>query len=174
MRFQHAKQAAGGLSTNEACRVEPKALIVEQVERLRWRIWNGKAKNARITIMRIRKVMHLFKGESGHRTAAASFRKLWHALREVDKYLNGQIAWLANYTKRRHAGLRVGTSITEGIANFLVDRRMNKSQQMQWSLRGADLFLQVHCAVDNGAFGPGLGHLFNPSSRRCLQLARAA
>ena len=31
------------------------------------------------------------------------------------------------------ADLRVGTSITEGTANFLVNRRMNKSQQMRWS-----------------------------------------
>jgi hypothetical protein len=174
MRLQHAKQAASGLSTDEPGRMEAKALIVEQVERPRWRIWNGKAKNAQITIMRIRKVMHLFKGESGHRTAAASSRKLWHALHEVDKYLNGQSAWLVNYAKRHRAGLRVGTSITEGTANFLVNRRMNKSQQMRWSRRGADLLLQVRCAVYNGAFGPGLGHLFNPSSRACLQLAKAA
>jgi hypothetical protein len=34
---------------------------------------------------------------------------------------------IANYTERR-ASLRVGTSITEGTANFLVNRRMNKSQ----------------------------------------------
>ena len=37
-------------------------------------------------------------------------------------------------------GLRVGTSITEGTANFLVNHRMNKSQQMRWSRRGADLY----------------------------------
>jgi hypothetical protein len=29
---------------------------------------------------------------------------------------------------RRRAELRVGTAITEGAANFLVNRRMNKSQ----------------------------------------------
>jgi len=37
----------------------------------------------------------------------------------------------------------VGTAITERTANFLVNRRMNKSQQMRWSRRGADLLLQV-------------------------------
>jgi hypothetical protein len=174
MRLQHAKQAASGLSTDEPGRMEAKAIIVEQVERLRWRIWNGKAKNAQIAIMRIRKVMHLFKGESGHRTAAASSRKLWHALHEVDKYLIGQSAWLVNCAKRHRAGLRVGTSITEGTANFPVNRRMNKSQQMRWSRRGADLLLQVRCAVCNGALGSGFGRLFNPFSRPCLQLAKAA
>jgi hypothetical protein len=59
---------------------------------------------------------------------------------------------------RYRAGLRVGTSITEGTANFLVNRRMNKSQQMRWSRRGADLLLQVRCAVYNGTLGSDLGH----------------
>jgi hypothetical protein len=174
MRLQHAKQAASGLSIDEPGRMAAKVIIVEQVERLRWRIWNGKAKNAQITIMRIRKLMHLFKDECRHRTTAASSRKLWHASHEVDKYLNGQSAWLVNYAERHCAGLRVGTSITEGTANFLVNRRMNKSQQMRWSRRGADLLLQVRCAVYNGAFGPGLGRRFNPSSRASPQMAKAA
>src|SRR5208282_4711614 len=72
------------------------------------------------------------------------------------------------------AGLRVGTSLTEGTANFLVNRRMNKSQQMRWSRRGADLLLQVRCAVYNGGFGSGLGHLFGPVSGLGPQLAMAA
>ena len=68
--------------------------------------------------------------------------------------------WLVNYAERYRAGLRVGTSITEGTANFLVNRRMNKSQQMRWSRRDADLLLQVRCAVYNGTFGSGIGHRF--------------
>ena len=86
------------------------------------------------------------------RQAVAS-RKLWRALHEVDNYLHGQSARLVNYAKRYRAGLRVGTSVTEGTANFLVNRRMNKAQQMRWSRRGADLLLQVRCAVYNGALG---------------------
>jgi hypothetical protein len=34
-----------------------------------------------------------------------------------------------------------------------VNRRMNKSQQMRWSRRGADLLLQARCAVYNGTLG---------------------
>ena len=37
-------------------------MVVEEVERLRWRIWNGKAKNAKRSIDRVRKVMHTFVG----------------------------------------------------------------------------------------------------------------
>jgi hypothetical protein len=44
MRLQHLKQIAGGLSTDDAARAAAKTVIVEEVERLRWRLWNGKAK----------------------------------------------------------------------------------------------------------------------------------
>jgi hypothetical protein len=43
-------------------------------------------------------------------------------LHAIDKFLRGQAAWLVNYAKRFRADLRVGTSITEGTANFLVNR----------------------------------------------------
>jgi hypothetical protein len=174
MRLQHAKQAASGLSTDKPDRIQAKTVIVDEVERLNWRIWNGKAKNGQITLERIRKLMHAFKGERSHRTKGVSSRKLWRALHEVDTYLNSQSNWLVNYAERYRAGLRVGTSITEGTANFLVNRRMKKSQQMRWSRRGADLLLQVRCAVYNGSFGGDFGHLFEPVSGSRPQLAMAA
>jgi len=175
MRLQHAKQAASGLSTDTPGRMQAKTAIVADVERLHRRIWNGKAKNARRTLDRVRKVMHVFRGEGVHRAAAVpSSRKLWRALREVDKYLRSQSTRLVNYAKRYRAGQRAGTSVTEGTANFLVNRRMNKRQQMRWSRRGADLLLQVRCAVYNGALGPGLGNLFEPTPNTVHQLPLAA
>ena len=174
MRLQHAKQAASGLSTDEPARIQAKTAIVAEVERLHWRVWNGKAKNACLTLERIRKVMHVFRGERGHRQTGVSSRKLWHALHEVDSYLRGHSARLVNYAARYRAGLRVGTSVTEGTANFLVNCRVNKSQQMRWSRRGADLLLPVRCAVCNGGFGSGFGHLFEPTGHSRALLAMAA
>jgi hypothetical protein len=174
MRLQHAKLAASGLSTDEPGRLAAKTAIVAEVDRLHWRIWNGKAKNAQLTLDRIRKVMHVFRGERGHRIRGVASRKLWHALHEIDSYLNGQSARLVNYAERYRAGQRVGTSVTEGTANFLVNRRMNKSQQMRWSRRGADLLLQVRCAVYNGALTSGFGQRFEPLGRSGAELALAA
>ena len=54
MRLQHLEQIAGGLSADDPDRVKAKAAIVEEVERLHWRLWNGKAKDAQISIDRIR------------------------------------------------------------------------------------------------------------------------
>src|SRR5882757_754866 len=118
--------------------------------------------------------MHHFQGEQGERKPIAPSRKLWTALHALDGYLIGQSNWLANYAERHRAGLRVGTAITEGTANFLVNRRMNKSQQMRWSRNGVDLLLQVRCAVYNGTLGAGVGHRFDRISDADSALAKAA
>jgi hypothetical protein len=157
MRLQHTKLAAANLSTNNPDRVIAKAVIVAEVERLHWRIWNGKAKNAQRSIKRIRKVMHVFKGEHSQGTKRVASRKLWHALHAVNKYLRSQAAWLVDYAKRFRAGERVRTSITEGTANFLVNRRMNKSQQMRWSRKGADLLLRLVARSTTARSVLGLG-----------------
>jgi hypothetical protein len=170
MRLQHAKLAASRLLTDEPGRKEAKATIVTEVERLHWRIWNGKAKNAQKTFNRIRKVLHFYKGEGDHRTRGVASRKLWHALHEIDRYLRSQSARLVNYAAR----YRVGTAVTEGTANFLVNRRMSKSQQMRWSRRGADLVLQVRCAVYNGTLGSGFGQRFESIGRLDATVAIAA
>jgi hypothetical protein len=174
MRLQHLEQIASALSVDDPARVAAKAVIVEEVERLHWRLWNGKATDARISIDRIRAVMHHFQGEEGQRKSLAPSRKLWTALHALDGYLAGQSDWLVNYAERHRGGLRVGTAITEGTANFLVNRRMNKSQQMRWSRRGADLLLQVRCAVYNGTLGSGFGQRFYPANDPLPQAAVAA
>ena len=79
MRLQHLEQTAGGLSADDPARVAAKAVIVAEVERLHWRLWNGKANDAQISIGRIRAVMHHFQGEQGQRRSIAPSRKLWTA-----------------------------------------------------------------------------------------------
>ncbi|WP_157619728.1 hypothetical protein [Skermanella stibiiresistens] len=70
------------------------------------------------------------------------------------------------------AGLRVGTALTEGTANFLVNRHINKSPQMRWPCHGADLLLQIRCAGSNGKFRPGFGRLLGAYS--CPETAMTA
>jgi hypothetical protein len=159
MRLRHAEQVAGTLPIDTPERENARAVIVAEVDRLHWRIWNGKAKDAKATLERIRGVLPVFQGEGG-RKGDPGWRRLWTAVRAIDRYLTSQSAWLVNYAERHRAGLRVGTSLTEASANFLVNRRMNKAQQMRWSRRGADLLLQVRCAVLNGKFDSGFGQLF--------------
>ena len=149
-------------------------MIVEAVDRLHWRLWNGKAQDAQISIDRIRAVMHHFQGEHGQRKSIAPSRQLWTALHALDGYLTGQGDWLVNDAERHRAGVRGGTAITEGTANCLVNRRMNQSPQMRWSRRAADLLLRVRCGVYNGRFGSGFGQRFSPAKDPLPQAAVAA
>ena len=84
MKLQHVKQSADGLAAGDPARAAAKAVIVAEVERLHWRIWNGKAKNARKSIDHIRPVMHHFRGERDSRKSIAPSRKLWTALRALN------------------------------------------------------------------------------------------
>jgi len=174
MRLQHLTQIAGGLSSDDPERAAAKAVIVEEVDRLHWRLWNGKAQDAQISLDRIRAVMHHFQGEPDGRRSVAPSRKLWTALRALNDYLVGQSDWLVNYAERHRAGQRVGTALTEGTANFLVNHRMNKAQQMRWTRRGADRLLQVRCAVYNGTLGTGFGQRFQAANDPQLPAAIAA
>src|SRR3954449_2245069 len=156
MRLQHLKQVAGVLSDEDPARGAAKAMIITEVERLRWRIWNGKAKDAQISIDRIHALLPSFESEPA--------RKLRRALHAVDRYLRSQSTYLVDYAERHRAGQRVGTALTEGTANFLVNRRMAKAQQMRWTRRGADRLLQVRCALYNGTLGTGFGQKFLPTN----------
>jgi len=66
-----AALATLGWLTGNPLLVTAKAVILSEVERLHWRIWNGKAKNARKSIERIRPVMHLFRGDRDNRRSIA-------------------------------------------------------------------------------------------------------
>jgi hypothetical protein len=94
-----------------ASRRAAKAVIVEGVDRLHWRLWNRKARNARVSIDRIRAVMHHFKDEAGTRKPISRSRKLWTASHALDGNLIGQTDWLGNYAER----YRVGTANLSGF-----------------------------------------------------------
>ena len=154
MRLQHATQTAEGLPADAPDQQQARAAIVTKVERLHWRAWNGRTRNARFTLKRVRTFLPAFKGEPA--------RKLRRALHAVGRYLPNQSAWLVNYAERHRTGLRIGKSVTEGTANFLVNRR------------GADLLLQARCAFCNGALGSDFGQLFEPVPSVGRQSAEAA
>jgi hypothetical protein len=48
-----------------------------------------------------------------------------------------------NYRERKRRGLRLGTALVEGTANFVAATRMVKSQQMRLTMNEAYNLLQV-------------------------------
>jgi hypothetical protein len=65
MRLRQLTQIAEGLSSDNPERAVEKVVIVEEVDRLHWRLWNGKANDAQISLDRIHAVRHHFRGEPG-------------------------------------------------------------------------------------------------------------
>src|SRR3954471_4473697 len=65
MRLRHAEQVASSLPIGTPEREHARAVIVAEV--LHGRIWNGKAKDAQITLERIRDVMPVFHGDGGRK-----------------------------------------------------------------------------------------------------------
>jgi len=65
------------------------------------------------------------------------------AMGKLTDYIEGQSAHLVNYGLRHRQRRSIGTSTTEGLANNLVNQRMNKLQQMRWSTKGAHAVITV-------------------------------
>ena len=81
MRLHHAEKTAGTLPIDTPERENAKTVIVTEIDRLHWRIWNGKAKDARITLERIRQVMPVFQGDGDRKRDPSSRR--WRCARSI-------------------------------------------------------------------------------------------
>jgi len=51
--LEHAEKTAGSLPGDTPEQAQAKAVIIKEVDRLHWRIWHGKASDARITLERL-------------------------------------------------------------------------------------------------------------------------
>ena len=60
MRLPHAEPTANSLPADTPEREHTRAAIVAEVDRLHWRIWNGKANDSKLTLERIRQIMLVF------------------------------------------------------------------------------------------------------------------
>ena len=77
MRLQHLEQTAAALSTDTPVRQEAKAVIVVEADRLRWRLWNGKAKDAQASIERIRAGCSATRRMAGQRQQGCPVAGTW-------------------------------------------------------------------------------------------------
>lgn len=58
-------------------------------------------------------------------------------------------AFIPNFGERWRQGETISTAFAESTINQVVSRRFVKKQQMQWTLRGAHLLLQMRTKVLN-------------------------
>ena len=84
---------------------------------------------------------------------------------------------IINYGKRYRAGLRVASTLAESAVNSIIGKRMAKSQQMRWSVRGAHMLMQVRTGDVNSELEigcePSFESLISPSLRRSAPSRRS-
>ena len=152
-RVQVAKITAKGLRclTNAERRARP--LIAKALDSLHWKLWHGNINGARQAMTRVFKLLQAFDIDRTRATTALAAKRLRTAMGKLRDYIEGQSAHLVNYGLRHRQGRSIGTSTTEGLANALVNQRMNKLQQMRWSAKGANAVITIRAYHFNAIDG---------------------
>jgi hypothetical protein len=150
-RFENLKQVAkgiNGLTDGALC-----AYALAEIERAKWRFWNGHTKRGIIGLVHLR-----------HSTAAQCFdhlpllKKLNKSLLDVIRYLESNSDSMPDYGKRYRAGTRISTGFAESAVNEIIAKRMAKKQQMRWNRYTVQRFLDVRVHVLNGTLEDAFRH----------------
>jgi hypothetical protein len=151
-RVQVAKTTARGMKahTNREYRALP--AIRRLLDSLHWRLWHGQTTRGRRALSLIERRLEAFDIRCNRPDrSAVPARRLRTAMTNLREYVDGQSSYLVDYAQRQRAGKPVGTSASEGLANALVNRRMNKLQQMRWSAAGAHAVVIMRVDAMNAA-----------------------
>jgi hypothetical protein len=122
---------------------EPEALL-EDIAAVRWRLWNGQTDRA---IDHVGRLFHDLKADELGSSVIVTLRG---GLLNLRTYIEQNRGPIANYGARYREERRIASTAAEANVNNLVARRMVKKQQMRWSVRGANLLLEVRVALTNG------------------------
>ena len=141
MRFTVLGQFAKGLALhNEEIGTE----VADRLNRIKWCLWNGNPDEA----------VHRLDWLSDDLTEeGCGYPKLKKFIRLVDEcrgYADNNADAMVNYAERYRYGDPVSTAPTESAVNVLIDKRMSKRQQMQWTAKGAHLLLITRSETLNG------------------------
>src|SRR5437762_12672509 len=85
---------------------------------------------------------------------SAAAKKVADNLSEFETDIRNNREFIPNFGERRRQGETISTAFVESTINQVVSRRFVKKQQMQWTLRGAQLVLQTRTKVVNPAPPP--------------------
>jgi hypothetical protein len=149
MRLTVLQQTAKGLpptARDDEETYEVREPVRRALERLKWFLWHGNVYQALQVVQSVIMDLEVAVATSGNGTA----RKLLKAVEEFHTYIDNNAGFIPNYGERYHQGERISTGFVESVVNRVVSKRMVKKQQMQWSLRGAHLLLQIRTRVLNG------------------------
>jgi hypothetical protein len=151
MKFQNLKQFAKGINetTNVAVRDHARA----QLERAKWRLWNGYTKRGITGLV-----------DLGYWSRAQCFehilplKKVADALLNLIRYLESNTDSMPDYGSRYRDRLRISTGFVESTVNEIIAKRAVKKQQMRWSRHTVQAFLNVRVHVLNATLEDAFRH----------------
>jgi hypothetical protein len=123
------------------------AAIGEQIERLKWLLWDGQVDKA------LGKIDDLESSIAPFSETYARYAGLVKALSALRTYIVNNRPLIPNYGERYRNGEPIATGFVESTVNEVVSKRFCKKQQMQWSKEGAHLLLQTRVRTLNGELG---------------------
>ncbi len=119
-------------------------LFEQDIDRIKWRLWNGQPKRALDLATTVRRQLFSKIDE------CLWARRADKLLEKLNTYINRNSGSVINYAGRHRAGQRIATSPAEASVNSLVAKRFVKKQQMRWSRTGAHYLLKVRAVMLNG------------------------
>lgn len=69
-------------------------------------------------------------------------------------YIANNLDSIPNYGERWRYGEHISTAFVESTVNVVIDKRMSKRQQMQWTKQGAHRLLQIRTRTLDGTLRP--------------------
>lgn len=154
MRLTVLGQFAKGVAHHDAA---AGADITERLDRIKWRLWHGDAIEGQ------ERIEDLAEDIGCLVLPYDGLKKFARLTAEFATYIANNIDAIPNYGERWRYGERISTAFVESAVNVVIDKRMSKRQQMQWTKRGAHHLLQVRARTLDGtlrstfeAWYPGL------------------
>jgi hypothetical protein len=145
MKIQPMHQIADYMARFRRDEPETSPSIVRRIRAVKWRLWHGRVDRA---IRDLQELLDELRPEG--KIEDLSIARLRSLGAQLLTYVVSNRNAIVNYGKRYRAGLRVASTLAEGAVNSIVGKRMAKSQQMRWSVRGAHMLMQVRTADVNG------------------------
>jgi hypothetical protein len=146
MRLRHIEQMT---SKTVVLMADPETehWVCKQVPRLRWLLWHGRWAEVLPLLTRLSRATELAMRSSDVMAHERLRRFRRHAV-ELRRYLRNNSRGLINYGLAWRNGRRISTAPAEsGSMGHLVKERMGRGKPIRWSANGANLLLQVRCAV---------------------------
>ena len=145
MKIQPMRQIADHMARPRLDGPETSPSIARRIRAVKWRLWHGRVDRAIRDLQEL--LDDLRPADEIENVPTSRLRSLGAQLLT---YVVSNRSAIINYGKRYRAGLRVASTLAESAVNSLVGKRVAKSQQMSWSVRGAHMLMQVRTADING------------------------